>query len=117
MPTRKKTSNPGGQGELRALARQHGPAAFERLLSLLDSKDERLALAVAQEILNRAYGKPDSSRDGREDSLGRTVVLVRGDRGETLNKDIQAGEKAANDAAPTLPLKKRSRASAAAKMN
>ncbi len=77
---------------IRELAHRHGPAAFEKLVSLLESKDERLVLAVAQEILNRAYGKPDSGREVQDEGNIRTVVVVRGDRGEALpDRGLAAG--------------------------
>lgn len=57
-----RSLNPGGRhrdtGEIRELARQHAPVAFKRVCDLVESADERTALAAAQEILNRAYGKP-----------------------------------------------------------
>ncbi|WPO42526.1 hypothetical protein [Tardiphaga sp. 42S5] len=57
-----KSLNPGGRPkiveEIRELARQHAPVAFKRVCDLVESADERTALAAAQEILNRAYGKP-----------------------------------------------------------
>lgn len=56
------TLNPGGRPkiveEIRQLARQHAPDAFKRVCELVGSDDERTALAAAQEILNRAYGRP-----------------------------------------------------------
>src|SRR5438876_7935982 len=56
------TPNPSGRpkivDEIRQLARQHAPDAFKRVCELVDSEDERTALAAAQEILNRAYGRP-----------------------------------------------------------
>jgi hypothetical protein len=56
------TPNPGGRPkiveEIKSLARQHAPEAFRRVCELVGSEDERTALAAAQEILNRAYGRP-----------------------------------------------------------
>ena len=46
----------GGRRNQRAC--QHAPAAFEGICELIDSNDERIALAASQEILNRAYGRP-----------------------------------------------------------
>ena len=43
--------------EVRELAKQHGPQAFARVIELMDSKDESLALAACKEVLNRAHGK------------------------------------------------------------
>lgn len=64
---------------VRELALAQGPKAFERLVELLSSKDERLVLSVAQEILNRAYGKADSGRESREEDNRPTVVVIRGE--------------------------------------
>jgi hypothetical protein len=54
--------NPSGRPrivqEIQTLARSAAPAAFERVVALMGSDDERIALAASQEILNRAYGKP-----------------------------------------------------------
>jgi hypothetical protein len=37
--------------ELREIARAHSPRAFERVLELIESKDERVALAASKEVL------------------------------------------------------------------
>jgi hypothetical protein len=54
--------NPSGRPrivqEIQELARSAAPAAFARVVALMNSDDERIALAASQEILNRAYGKP-----------------------------------------------------------
>jgi hypothetical protein len=56
------TLNPSGRPrivqEIQTLARNAAPAAFDRVVALVNSDDERIALAASQEILNRAYGKP-----------------------------------------------------------
>ncbi|MCP4620650.1 MAG: hypothetical protein GY844_29945 [Bradyrhizobium sp.] len=56
------TANPSGRPkiaeEIKTLAREHAPDAFKRICELLESDDERTAFAAAQEILNRAYGRP-----------------------------------------------------------
>jgi hypothetical protein len=49
---------PKGAGEIRELARQYVPAALTKIGELVGSADPRVALAAAQEILNRVYGKP-----------------------------------------------------------
>jgi hypothetical protein len=56
---------PAGSGnktppELREIARAHSPRAFERVLELIESKDERVALAAAKEVLDRAWGKAEA---------------------------------------------------------
>lgn len=65
-----QSGNPNGRpkiaGEIKALAREHAPTAFKRVLELLKSDDERVAFVAAQEILNRAYGKPTQYLDVTE---------------------------------------------------
>lgn len=57
-----ESGNPGGRpkvkGEIRELAQKHGPAALECLVALMKSKNQRVAVAAAQAILDRAYGRP-----------------------------------------------------------
>ncbi|MDR1043734.1 MAG: hypothetical protein LBP33_01260 [Candidatus Adiutrix sp.] len=63
-------------GEIRGRALKHGPEALERLLLLMRSENERIALAACQEMLNRAYGRPEPSHKF-EGELDQTVVVVR----------------------------------------
>ena len=60
-----KSGNPGGRpkevAEVRELAKKHGPAAIERLVTLMDSENERTAVAACQALLDRGYGKPHAS--------------------------------------------------------
>jgi hypothetical protein len=53
--------NPGGRpkivDEIKALAREHGPEAFRKVVRLMTSADERVVLAAANSVLDRAYGK------------------------------------------------------------
>ena len=57
-----RSGNPGGRpripDEVKELARQHGPGAFQRIVAISKGDDARLALAANIEILNRAYGRP-----------------------------------------------------------
>jgi hypothetical protein len=57
-----RSGNPGGRpkvtGHVRELAQAKSAQAFEKVVSLIDDEDPRVALAAAQEVLNRAYGKP-----------------------------------------------------------
>jgi hypothetical protein len=57
-----QSGNPGGRPkvecEIRALAQKHGPKALDRLVALMASENERVAVVAAQAILDRAYGKP-----------------------------------------------------------
>jgi HEAT repeat protein len=56
------TANPLGRpkviAKIQALARQHTEAAIARIVELLRSPDEKVALAAASELLDRGYGKP-----------------------------------------------------------
>lgn len=53
--------NPGGRPkvppEVKALLKQHGPEAVKRIVELMASGDEKVALAAANSIADRAYGK------------------------------------------------------------
>jgi hypothetical protein len=56
---------PAGSGnktppELREIARARSPRAFERVLELIESSDERVALAASKEVLDRAWGKAEA---------------------------------------------------------
>ncbi len=66
MPFKKgQSGNPGGRpkeiGEVRELAKKHGPAAIKRLVKLIASDNERTAVAACQVLLDRGYGKPHAS--------------------------------------------------------
>jgi hypothetical protein len=59
------SGNPNGRpkvaGEIRAMAREHGPAAIARLVALLNSKDEMVSLHAARALLDRGYGRPEQA--------------------------------------------------------
>ena len=61
--------------ELREIARAHSPRAFERVLELIESKDERVALAASKEILDRAWGKAEAK--GEVAVVHRCAVVPR----------------------------------------
>lgn len=75
-----QSGNPGGRpkaiAELVALAREAAPGAFQRVVSLVQDEDPRVALAAAQEVLNRAYGKPAQVQAG-EGGEGPAEVVFR----------------------------------------
>lgn len=62
-----QSGNPSGRPkkvkEIAAVADKHGVAAIEKLAKLIDSPDDRVALAAAQAVLDRAVGKPKQSVD------------------------------------------------------
>jgi hypothetical protein len=55
------SGNPGGrpkvERDIRELAREHGPDAIKRLVQLMHSRNERIAVAACGAILDRAYGR------------------------------------------------------------
>jgi hypothetical protein len=57
-----QSGNPGGRVkvdvDVRALAREHGPLAFRRLVQLMQSDNEAVAVRAAEAVLDRAYGRP-----------------------------------------------------------
>ena len=90
MPFEKgKSGNPGGRpkevAEVRELAKKHGPAAIERLKTLMNSENERTAVAACEALLNRGYGRPAQSvtlageEDGPPVQLEGVVRFVRPD--------------------------------------
>jgi hypothetical protein len=80
--------NPSGRPrivqEIQELARSAAPAAFDRVVALMNSDDERIALAASQEILNRAYGKPVMQVQSDVRRLDMSAVWAS--TMETLNK-------------------------------
>lgn len=57
-----QSGNPSGRpkvvSHIRDLAQKHGEEALKTVVALMRSEDERVALAAAQVVLDRAYGKP-----------------------------------------------------------
>ena len=57
-----ESGNPGGRprvaGEVRELARQHGHAAINRLVHLMYSNNESVAVRAAEALLDRGYCRP-----------------------------------------------------------
>jgi hypothetical protein len=57
-----QSGNPGGRpeiaAEVRDLAREHGSNAIARLVALMDSQNQTVALRAAEAVLDRGYGRP-----------------------------------------------------------
>lgn len=72
------SGNPSGRprvvAQIRDMALKAAPAAFEKVCDLVQSVDERIALAASQEILNRAYGRPIQAIDS--DKTVRTIDMT-----------------------------------------
>jgi hypothetical protein len=62
-----QSGNPGGRtvafAECQSLAREASPYAMNRLIGLIASEDERVALMAADKVLERAWGKPKEQKD------------------------------------------------------
>lgn len=60
-----QSGNPGGrskaEAEIKRIAQEYGPAALTKLVELLEGEDKRLALAAANSLLDRGFGKPAQS--------------------------------------------------------
>src|SRR6478672_7586221 len=57
-----KSGNPGGRtkqfAQCKRLCREASPEAARRLIELMRSEDERVALMAADKVFERAWGKP-----------------------------------------------------------
>lgn len=60
---RKKGTPNSATVEIKTVARKYGARAIAKAVRLLDSKDERVALAALREILDRAYGRPMETQE------------------------------------------------------
>ena len=83
-----RSGNPGGrprvEGEVRRLARKHGSAALKRPVALTKTTNERVAVAAAQAVLDRAYGKPPQGIHVKGDTTlsapeHRLLIIARKD--------------------------------------
>ena len=70
------------RGELRALALKHAGKALEKLVALIDSKNERVALSAAQMVLDRAHGKVSQAMSLKAPEGGLTVKILRFKQGD-----------------------------------
>ena len=89
-----QSGNPGGRttsfAECQRLAREASPDAMRRLIELMASPDERVALMAADKVLERAWGKPreydpdssvkrysEMSPEAREREIARLIAEGR----------------------------------------
>lgn len=67
-----QSGNPGGRpkGEMEViqLAREASPRAIGRLIELVESKDERVAIAASTAVIERGFGKPTQPLAGDPDN-------------------------------------------------
>ena len=73
-----QSGNPGGRpkedAEVKALARASGPEAIDKLIELMRGDDRRTALAAAQALLDRGFGKPAQTVSGDPEAPLEHVV-------------------------------------------
>jgi len=67
---------------VREIAQQHAVKALKKLVTLVDSKNERVALSAAQTVLDRAHGKVAQAMNLKGPEGGLTVKIVRFRQGE-----------------------------------
>ncbi len=65
------------RGEVRALALKHAHKALQKLVTLIDSENERVALSAAQTVLDRAHGKVSQAMSLKAPEGGLTVKILR----------------------------------------
>jgi len=65
------------EGDIRELAREHAPDAIKRLVQLLHSRNERVAVTACGAILDRAYGRaPQAVRMDAEVGFRGSTLLA-----------------------------------------
>jgi hypothetical protein len=73
------SGNPSGSSKalagLRALARANTTTAFNKLVDLLNSSDDPVAIMAASEILDRGCGRPRPAVEGDEDR--KVIINIR----------------------------------------
>ncbi|WP_115935718.1 hypothetical protein [Aestuariispira insulae] len=75
---------------MRSAARNHSSEALETLLALMRGGDKRVSLSAAQEILNRAWGRPGPLAEpveGMEEGMAdRLSILSDGALDERIRR-------------------------------
>ena len=70
-----RSGNPSGKGglyhEAQRICREASPAAALRMVELMNSTDERVALMAADKVLERAWGKSKEAPDSPSDDVAR----------------------------------------------
>jgi hypothetical protein len=68
-----QSGNPSGKGglfhEAQRICREASPAAARRMVELMNSTDERVALMAAEKVLERGWGKVKEVIDTPEDAV------------------------------------------------
>jgi len=79
-----QSGNPAGHsgeyGAAMKLARTAAPKAVSRLIELIDSADERVAVVASNAILDRAFGKPAPAKEEKDAMQVRLANMTREER-------------------------------------
>ncbi|MCB2056209.1 MAG: hypothetical protein KDE35_18470 [Geminicoccaceae bacterium] len=79
-----RSGNPGGRpriaGHIRELARRHGEEAFARIVALMGSDNDKVALAAVRHVLDRACGKAPATLAGEGGEGPARLPIVTGIR-------------------------------------
>lgn len=77
-PNKGTVSTPKLAKTIKELATPHAPAALQRIVNLIKSMDERVSLAAAQTILDRAYGRAPQAVTGEGGEGPVTIQIITG---------------------------------------
>lgn len=80
--THKATPRRRAAADMREIARRHSTKALRKLVGLIDSKNERVALSACQTVLDRGHGKVAQAMNLKAPEGGLTVNIVRFTQGE-----------------------------------
>jgi hypothetical protein len=79
-----QSGNPSGHsgdyGEAITLAQQAAPDAVRRLIALMESEDERVAVVACNAILDRAFGKPKAAEPAKDTLVERVRRMTPEER-------------------------------------
>lgn len=80
--TAKRKSVKRATASVREQAQRHATAALAKLVTLIDSENERVALSASQTVLDRACGKVAQAMNLKGPEGGLTVKIVKFRQGD-----------------------------------
>ena len=76
-----KSGNPGGRPkidpEVKEILKAAAPEAARRLVELIRSKNEKIALQACNSVLDRAYGKPEAMSKVELTGTNQPIIAFR----------------------------------------
>lgn len=90
-----QSGNPGGKSkkleEVKALAKDASRRALERIIELIESDDDRIALMAAKEVLDRAWGKPkEVDDDGPKGAVTINIIKYSDGNGNKTAEQLES---------------------------